>query len=88
MLSEKKEFSDDYCLNEDTFFEELKKLARFPKIKIVLLFLIPTLVLIIVFCAAIYFICPQTPIGNFVPSTQAWHIIVVLDTDGDIMNIY
>lgn len=57
MLSEQKEFSEDYRLNQDTFFEELKKLARFPKVKIALLFLIPTIVLITVFCAAIYFIC-------------------------------
>lgn len=61
MLSEQKEFSDSYRLNQDTFFEELKELARFPKIKIALLFLIPTLILIIVVCAAVYFICPQIP---------------------------
>ena len=38
MLSEQKAFSDDYRLNQDTFFEELKNLARFPQIKIALLF--------------------------------------------------
>ena len=57
MLSEQKEFPDDYLLNQDKFFGELKKLSRFPKVKIILLFLIPTIALIAVFCTAIYFIC-------------------------------
>lgn len=57
MLSEQKEFSDDYLLDQDKFFGELKKLSRFPKFKIILLFLFPTIALSIVFCAAIYYIC-------------------------------
>lgn len=56
MLSEQKEFSDDYLLNQDKFFGELKKLSRFPKVKIILLFLIPTIALGAVFCVTIYFI--------------------------------
>lgn len=56
MLSEQKEFPDDYLLDQDKFFGELKKLSRFPKIKIILLFLAPTIALISVFCTAAYFI--------------------------------
>lgn len=56
MLNEQKEFSDDYLLNQDKFFVELRKAARLPKVKIVLLFLIPTIALIAVFCTAVYFI--------------------------------
>ena len=56
MLSEQKEFSDDYLLDQDTFFGELKKRSRFPKVKIILLFLIPTIALIDFFCTAVYFI--------------------------------
>ena len=54
MLDKQKEFSDDYTLNQDAFFAGLKKAARLPKIKIILLFLIPTIALITVILMAIY----------------------------------
>ena len=57
MLSEQKEFSYDYLLDQDKFFGELKKRSKFPKVKIILLFLIPTIALSAVFCTAVYFIC-------------------------------
>ena len=57
MLDRQKEFSDDYILNQDAFFADLKKTARLPKIKIILLFLIPTIMLIAIIIIAIYFIC-------------------------------
>lgn len=57
MLDKQKEFSDDYILNQDAFFADLKKTARLPKIKIILLFLIPTIMLIAIIIIAIYFIC-------------------------------
>lgn len=56
MLNEQKEFPDDYRLDQDKFLGELKKRSRFPKVKIILLFLIPTIALIAVFLAAIYLI--------------------------------
>lgn len=57
MRSEQKEFPDDYLLDQDEFFWELKKRSKFPKVKILLLFLIPTIALSAVFCTAVYFIC-------------------------------
>ena len=56
MLSDQKEVSEDYLLDQDKFFGELKKAARLPKVKIALLFLIPTIALSAVFCTAVYFI--------------------------------
>ena len=56
MLDRKKEFSNDYILDQEIFFSDLKKAASLPKVKIIFLFLIPAIVFIALISIAIYYL--------------------------------
>ena len=56
MLKEQKEFEDDYILDTDKFFSGLKQEAKVPIGKVILLFLVPTILLIMIIVTAIYLV--------------------------------
>lgn len=56
MLDEQKEFGDDFRLDTDKYFSDIRKIAKLPKLKLMILFLLIPLLLLIGVALSMYLI--------------------------------